>query len=261
MSRTDTGEADTGKTMAASVSEVAGVPSLQGELARDLAGAAMALARRFAAGATLWCWSPRWPEHAQHVAVEFVHPVIMGTRALPATAVDAPDPIATLRTLVSTGDVLIVVGPADDAEVRSALARAPAWGISTIWIGAGPRPSRLESPVADHLLWFDAGDDAAYNGAFVLAYHVLWELTHVCFEHPGLMKAPAVECVDDDHCITCSDEATLGEVMGTGPSGARVRTAAGESDVDTTLVDPVEPGDLVLIHAGVAISTVGGKTT
>ena len=44
----------------------------------DLAAAALALARRFAAGATLWCVAPAWPSHARHVAVEFVHPVIVG---------------------------------------------------------------------------------------------------------------------------------------------------------------------------------------
>ena len=51
-------------------------------LGGDLALAALALARRFAAGATMWCLAPAWPEHARHVAVEFVHPVIMGKRAL-----------------------------------------------------------------------------------------------------------------------------------------------------------------------------------
>ena len=35
-----------------------------------------------------------WPEHARHVAVEFVHPVIMGKRALPAVAVADDDPVA-----------------------------------------------------------------------------------------------------------------------------------------------------------------------
>ena len=54
----------------------------------DLARAALALARRFAAGATMWCLAPAWPEHARHVAVEFVHPVIVGKRALPAVSVD-----------------------------------------------------------------------------------------------------------------------------------------------------------------------------
>ncbi|MBA3302725.1 MAG: hydrogenase assembly protein HupF, partial [Acidimicrobiia bacterium] len=73
-----------------------------GPLAVDLAATALSLARRFAAGATLWCWAPGADQHARHVAVEFVHPVIVGKRALPAVAVtdavgDAP---ATLRSLV-----------------------------------------------------------------------------------------------------------------------------------------------------------------
>ena len=63
----------------------------------DLALAALALARRFAAGATMWCLAPAWPEHARHVAVEFVHPVIVGKRALPAVSVIDPDPVAALR--------------------------------------------------------------------------------------------------------------------------------------------------------------------
>jgi hypothetical protein len=46
------------------------------DLAHDVATAALALARRFAGGATMWCYSPRWPHHAHHVTVEFVHPVI-----------------------------------------------------------------------------------------------------------------------------------------------------------------------------------------
>ena len=50
------------------------------------------------------------------------------------------------------------------------------------------------------------------TGTFVLMYHLLWELTHVCFEHPGLLKPPADECTDDV-CVTCSDEGRLGEVV------------------------------------------------
>ncbi len=48
------------------------------ELSDDLASAALSLARKFHAGATLWVISPQWEPHAHHVAVEFVHPVIMG---------------------------------------------------------------------------------------------------------------------------------------------------------------------------------------
>ena len=63
-----------------------------------LARAAFDLARRFASGATMWCVAPEWPEHARHVAVEFVHPVIVGKRALPAVAIEGRDPVAALRT-------------------------------------------------------------------------------------------------------------------------------------------------------------------
>jgi hydrogenase maturation factor len=84
---------------------------------------------------------------------------------------------------------------------------------------------------------------------------LLWELTHVCFEHPGLLREPDV-CTDDV-CITCSDEGRLGEVLtATGDGMATVRTANGVETVATALVDPVAPAELVLVHAGTAISRV-----
>ena len=67
------------------------------DLGADLAAAALSVARRFAAGATMWCVAPAWAEHARHVAVEFVHPVIMGKRALPAVSIEAADPVSALR--------------------------------------------------------------------------------------------------------------------------------------------------------------------
>jgi len=102
-------------------------------------------------------------------------------------------------------------------------------------------------------LWLDDPDPRVpATGRFVLLYHLLWELTHVCFEHPGLLK-PAAEC-SDEVCVTCSDEGRLGEVLAASAQGsARVRTAQGVEDVATTLVDPVAAGDLVLVHAGMAI--------
>ena len=50
------------------------------------------MARRFHDGATLWVISPQWEPHAHHVAVEFVHPVIMGKRALPSVALSTRIP-------------------------------------------------------------------------------------------------------------------------------------------------------------------------
>ena len=64
--------------------------------------------------------------------------------------------------------------------------RSPAWGATTIWIGSGERPT---AGMADHVLWLDDPDPRVpATGGFVLFYHLLWELTHVCFEHSGLLK-------------------------------------------------------------------------
>jgi hypothetical protein len=223
--------------------------------AEDLALGALALARAFASGATMWCVAPQWPEHARHIAVEFVHPVIMGKRALPAVAIATPDAVSAVRAVAGSGDILVAVGDRDEPSIIDLMRRAPAWGVESVWIGRGPRPER---GAARHLFWVDdPGRDAVRDGGLVLLYHVLWELTHVCFEHPGLLEPPD-DCTDE-HCITCSDEGTLGEVVVTdGSCDATVRTARGVEEIDVTLVAPVEPGALVLVHAGTAISVVDG---
>jgi hypothetical protein len=222
---------------------------LGAELATDLAATALTLAKRFAAGATMWSIAPSWEPHAQHIAVEFVHPVIMGKRALPAVALTGPDLVDLVRVSVQPGDIVVAVAGANDAQVRSVMHRCPAWGATTIWIGNGERPA---PGAADHVLWIDDPDPRVpATGGFVLFYHLLWELTHVCFEHSGLLKP---ECAEDV-CVTCSDEGRLGEVVTPSAEGtAAVRTARGVENVVTALVDPVTTGDLVLVHAGTAIS-------
>jgi hypothetical protein len=224
------------------------------EMSTDLAAASLELARRFNAGATMWVLSPQWEPHAHHVAVEFVHPVIVGKRALPAFALVDADAVAQARLAARLGDVILAVASADDVLVQDVMRRAPAWGAETVWIGFGPRPT---AGSADHVLWVESDDPMVpATGRFVLMYHLLWELTHVCFEHPGLLTERDKECVDE-LCLTCSDEGRLGEVVLPPESvldPALVRTATGEEDVDVTLVGDVRPGDLVLVHAGAAIT-------
>src|SRR5258707_8317666 len=233
---------------------------LSAELAADLAATAFTLAKRFAAGATMWSIAPSWEPHALHIAVEFVHPVIMGKRALPAVALTGPNLIDLVRVSVRPGDIVIGVGGADDAQVFSVMRRSPAWGATTIWIGSGERPT---AGAANHVLWLDDPDPRVpATGGFVLFYHVLWELTHVCFEHSGLLKPDSSQCdTTEAVCVTCSDEGRLGEVVdapadGLDPGMAAVRTARGIENVVTTLVDPVAPCELLLVHAGTAISRV-----
>lgn len=225
-----------------------------GVQADDVAAAALSLARRFASGATVWCVSPRWPDHARHVAVEFVHPVVVGKRALPAVQISSADAVATLRALADRGDIVVAIGAAGDAPLAPLLRRAEPWGLTSVWIGAGARPA---AGAADHVLWVDGVEPAvaSRSGAFVLLYHLLWELTHVVLEHP--VPLPPDEGCTDEICITCSDEGTLAEVVSVLDINQAVVLAAGRTEtIDTTLVDDVAPGALVVVHAGMAITTV-----
>jgi hypothetical protein len=227
---------------------------IDAELSADLATAALDMAHRFHTGATLWVLSPQWEPHAHHVAVEFVHPVIMGKRALPSVALVEPDPVAQARVASQPGDLLIAVASADEPAVIEAMRRAQAWGVLTLWIGSGRRPP---AGAADHILWIDSDDPMLpATGTFVLIYHLLWELTHVCFEHPGLLTSSDDECTGEV-CVTCSDEGRLGEVLlepADAGGSALIRTATGEEWVDVTLLGDVMRNDLVLVHAGTAIS-------
>ena len=223
-------------------------------LSEDLARAALTLARRFADGATMWCVAPTWPSHARHVAVEFVHPVIVGTRALPALSVDGAEAQESLRVLARPGDILLLASTADDRRALDLLGRSEAWGLMRVWIGAGPRPTGSR---ADHIVWSGEADPAlaARSGDLVLLYHLLWELTHVVFEHPGLLEEDA-GCTDEV-CITCSDEGRVAEVQSVLPDGSVQVLVGGRPEaVDASLVDPVVPGDLLLVHAGVALTAL-----
>jgi hydrogenase maturation factor len=226
---------------------------LGADLAADLAATAFTLAKRFAAGATMWSIAPDWEPHALHIAVEFIHPVIVGKRALPAVAITGPDVVDVVRVSVRPGDIVVAVSGADDPAVRSVMQRSRAWGVTTVWIGSGERP---KAGMADHVLWLaDLDPRVPATGGFMLFYHLLWELTHVCFEHPGLLKQ--TDAGTDEVCVTCSDEGRLGEVLTASSNGmATVRTGNGVETVATTLVDPVAAGELVLVHAGTAISRV-----
>jgi hydrogenase maturation factor len=188
------------------------------------------------------------------VAVEFVHPVIVGKRALPAVHVQDDDLVGAVRLLARPGDILLGIGDSSDEEVGAVLRRGEAWGLTTIWVGARSRPP---TATADHELWVGDGDMAqvARSGAVVLCYHLLWELTHVVFEHAGLLVSEP-EC-SGEVCVTCSDEGRVAEVS-SWPEADQVLVVSGGQveTVDVSLVDGARPGELVLVHAGVAITRV-----
>ena len=67
-----------------------------------------------------------------------------------------------------------------------------------------------------------------------------------------------------DHCITCGDEGIPMTVLRV-DADRGLALCAGETgerhSVETALVEPVAPGDLLLVHAGTAIAALGSPQT
>jgi hydrogenase maturation factor len=241
------------------LAEPAAGSGLEKSATEDLALVSVALARHFAAGATMWCVAPQWPSQGPDMAVEFAYPVTTGSRALPAVGLRVADAAAAVRLVARPGDILLALSTADHASTIDLLARSGAWGMTSVWLGGGRRPT--DSP-ADHVVWLEAVDlaTAADSGDLMRTYRMLSELTHSGLEDPGVLEA-GPECTDDV-CVTCSDQGRVAEVTAV-KGGGRVEVVVGglREVIDASLVDPTEPGDLLLVHAGVAITSLERAAT
>jgi D-sedoheptulose 7-phosphate isomerase len=142
------------------------------------------MAERFARGGRLVAIgvTPAARSDVRHVAVEFVHPVIVGKRALPALGLTGESARLEreLELTVAPDDIVIAFGePADGPELAGALSAARRRGCETIAFAALGARSELDPPVADRFVRQELVETA---------YHVLWELVHVFFEHRGLLE-------------------------------------------------------------------------
>jgi D-sedoheptulose 7-phosphate isomerase len=179
--------------------------------AGTVAAACHAMAVRFHQGGKLVVFGTGTAStDALHVAVEFVHPVIVGKRALPAISLTAD--IATVSGLAArhgmggifAHQIRYLAGPADialgisadgnDESVLSGLVTAHEMGLLTIGLVGGDdgaTGATGASPAVDHLFAVSSADPRIVKEVHVTAYHLLWELVHVFFEQPGVLD-PAV---------------------------------------------------------------------
>jgi D-sedoheptulose 7-phosphate isomerase len=143
-----------------------------------LARACREMAQRFLRGGRLLAFGqgPCMTD-AQHVAVEFVHPVIVGKRALPALDL-SPAFDRWLDALLEPNDMVMGFGPPDgDSRVTAALGRAGARGAMTFAL-----PGRHGSYAIDQAV----ADPFVHQELIEILYHTLWETVHVFFEHREL---------------------------------------------------------------------------
>jgi D-sedoheptulose 7-phosphate isomerase len=142
------------------------------------------MAERFARGGRLIALgrSPAARSDARHVAVEFVHPVIVGKRALPALGLagEGGDLVAQLSLIAAADDIVMAFGAdEDDGESARALALAARRGCLTIAFATAGAAEEFLPP---------SGDPYVRQELVETLYHVLWELVHVFFEHRGLLS-------------------------------------------------------------------------
>jgi len=146
--------------------------------AHRLAEASAEMSDRFLRGARLLAFG-RGPyaTDAQHVSVEFVHPVIVGKRALPALDLSIlfrP----WLEAIVSADDIVMGFGPPQgDPEIWAALEFARARKAMTFALPG------LEGSYAVGPHTFDP---FMHQELIEILYHTLWETVHVFFEHREL---------------------------------------------------------------------------
>jgi D-sedoheptulose 7-phosphate isomerase len=169
-----------------------------------VAAACHAMAIRFHRGGKLVVFGTGGESaDAQHVAVEFVHPVIVGKRALPAialttdvatvTGIAERDGVAAIfshqiRALASPDDIALgISADGDSPSVRAGLCAASEMGLLTIALTGGDGGRLASSMAVDHLLMAAASDPRIVKEVHVTMYHILWELVHVFFEQPGVL--------------------------------------------------------------------------
>ena len=184
---------------------------LRSEPARDLARQAGAVAEachamavRFHQGGKLITFGVGGASaDAQHVAVEFVHPVIVGKRALPAISLTTDVATVTgiaeregvarmfshqIRSLARPDDIAMgISADGDSPSVLAGLEAAKDLGLLTIALVGGADGAITTSPAVDHQLVAASNDPCVVKELHVTMYHVLWELVHVFFEQPGVL--------------------------------------------------------------------------
>jgi D-sedoheptulose 7-phosphate isomerase len=147
------------------------------------------MAARFARGGRLVATglSPAARSDVRHIAVEFVHPVIVGKRALPAIGLTRDAGALPLQVdLVAERDDIVVAfaDPGDEGIEEVARAVALARERGSLTLAFAPVGAEWEFQPPTH-------DPFVRQELIETLYHLLWELVHVFFDHRGLLDGRA----------------------------------------------------------------------
>ena len=150
------------------------------------------MAERFAREGRLVAFgaSPADRSDARHVAVEFVHPVIVGKRALPALGLAGEGGQIAPQVALEAEAEDIAMAFGNEPDILAALAAARERGCLTIAFtpGSGAEWEFDLETVADPLIRQEITETL---------YHTLWEHVHIFLDQRGLLEGRAARPVHD----------------------------------------------------------------
>ena len=152
---------------------------------------------------------------AQHVAVEFMHPITVGRKALPAICLTNDMAMVTavandvgfddvfsrqIIALGSEGDVLLGISTSGNSEnLMHAFATARRMGLSTIGFAGddGGKMAAMSGSLLDYCLTVPTSSIHRIQESHVALYHIMWDLVHTFLQSKSLVQEEAIPAADE----------------------------------------------------------------
>jgi D-sedoheptulose 7-phosphate isomerase len=177
----------------------------------EILKASLALARSFHHGHKLLvCGNGGSATDAQHVAVEFMHPITVGRKALPAICLNNDMAMVTavandvsfadvfvrqIIALANEGDVLIAISTSGNSDnLLHAFRTARKMKLVTIGFAGndgGKMKEIHESALLDFCFTVPTSSIHRIQESHVALYHIVWDMVHTFLEHPAVLEAPS----------------------------------------------------------------------
>jgi D-sedoheptulose 7-phosphate isomerase len=171
--------------------------------------ASLQIAKSFQRGGKLLvCGNGGSSTDAQHVAVEFMHPVIVGRKALPAICLTNDMAMVTavandvgfgdvftrqIIALGREGDVLLGISTSGNSEnLAHAFATARRMKLSTVGFAGGDGGKMCElrdKGLLDFCLTVPTSSIHRVQETHVALYHVMWDMVHTFLQHRSMVES------------------------------------------------------------------------
>lgn len=180
--------------------------------------ASLQMARAFHQGhKMLVCGNGGSATDAQHIAVEFMHPITVGRKALPAICLTNDMAMVTavandvgfddvfarqIIALAGRGDILLGISTSGNSKnLVHAFATARRMNLITIGFagGDGGEMSGLfTNGLLDYCLTVPTSSVHRIQETHVTLYHIMWDMVHELLQHRSMMEGKADAAKDED---------------------------------------------------------------